>query len=523
MRVLRIFESWPVAFAHLGAAAMAAYCVALPTNEADMFAWAQLVRMNPAPAAIFETWLPRAFGYKIFVYTQYAVAHWLAGFVAGADVTFYAGNLCLVAVIALVAWVAARTLGARHGAQTGATATPVLFSCLFILLCAMPVRAFGEPEHIALLFCVLLGCLVLAPAPLGWARFAACVLLAVGAASQKGITVVFLAPVWLLALASPSVPPSKVWRFTLALIVAVAVYVVCLVSLPGELRDLLADSSFQGPFQFNLHAVLRLFRCLATYTWCQPSWLVMSVFAILLGLVQPEPADAAKPSWLALLRSRAGTALVAGSSGLISLLYVLVQQELFSYHYLALHLTAIFAILFLAIEWGQRRYFVAMSILSALIAPLLSFAPHQTVDSFTGATRALECQAANGRAIAAALRVEKYDGKEPILFLSGGGLNYFVDAPSFDRYFIMLPLARGADLPALANTAVYRETLRDVLGFRGRFIVWNPDWMDFDDTPGLQEMVIPAYQPVALHGFCNVNGLLLERVPQTRASANLKT
>ena len=69
-----------------------------------------------------------------------------------------------------------------------------------------------------------------------------------------------------------------------------------------------------------------------------------------------------------------------------------------------LHLAAILAILFVAKEWNLARYFIALSVMASLSAPLLSFAPRQQMeDSFIKRSRAFACQSANGMAIATAL------------------------------------------------------------------------------------------------------------------------
>ena len=82
----------------------------------------------------------------------------------------------------------------------------------------------------------------------------------------------------------------------------------------------------------------------------------------------------------------------------------------------------------------------------------------------------------------------------------------------------MMPLQRTREQPALASTPLYKQTLAHVLGYRGRFIVWSPDWMMLDDTPGLKTMVSTDYRPVPLQGSCEGRALLFERLAPRRGA-----
>ena len=243
--------------------------------------------MRPAPFS--RRGCHAASATRSLFYFLYVPVQWLASLTSASGAIFVLGNLSILILAAITAAIGARILQPPAD-EDGAIGMPAMFSCLFALLCAVPIRAFGEPEHFALMASVLLGCVVLGPKPVGWLGVLVCALLGLAAASQKGITAVFQVPVIFLALTARSVSTEKVGRIALALVLALVAYAVCLVSVPRELQDLLDAANFQTSFRLNAYVVYRLFRCLVTYTLCQPSWLLAAGFAIAAAWQSPEPA-----------------------------------------------------------------------------------------------------------------------------------------------------------------------------------------------------------------------------------------
>lgn len=78
---------------------------------------------------------------------------------------------------------------------------------------------------------------------------------------------------------------------------------------------------------------------------------------------------------------------------------------------------------------------------------------------------------------------------EEILFLTEGGINYFLPNPSYSKYFYPLPLQRVALNPQLKETEVYQQTLNDFLNYQGEYIVWQPDWFNLNLHPKFKDFV----------------------------------
>src|SRR5579872_4218670 len=106
-----------------------------------MFSWARLVQMKHAPGAVFGTWLSRGFGYKVLFYFLYVPVQWLASFTSASGTVFVLGNLSILVLAAITAAAGAWILQPMVDKEC-AIGVPVLFSCLFALLCAAPIRAF---------------------------------------------------------------------------------------------------------------------------------------------------------------------------------------------------------------------------------------------------------------------------------------------------------------------------------------------------------------------------------------------
>jgi len=98
--------------------------------------------------------------------------------------------------------------------------------------------------------------------------------------------------------------------------------------------------------------------------------------------------------------------------------------------------------------------------------------------------------------IAQALKKEIKNPNEPLLFLTEGGINYFLPNPSYSRYFYPLPLQRIALNSKLKETAVYKNTLISFFNYKGEYVVWQPDWFNLDNFPQLKEYLFNNYEEV---------------------------
>lgn len=99
---------------------------------------------------------------------------------------------------------------------------------------------------------------------------------------------------------------------------------------------------------------------------------------------------------------------------------------------------------------------------------------------------------------------------EQVLFLTEGGINYFLPNPSYSRYFYPLPLQRIALNPGLKETEVYQKTLQSFLNYKGEYIVWQPDWFNLEFHPKLQNFINTEF--VEVYNYNNYQKMkLLQR------------
>ena len=98
--------------------------------------------------------------------------------------------------------------------------------------------------------------------------------------------------------------------------------------------------------------------------------------------------------------------------------------------------------------------------------------------------------------IAQSITNEIKNPKEEVLFLTEGGINYFLPNPSYVKYFYPLPLQRVGLNPNLKEIEVYQNTLKSFLNYKGNYIVWQPDWFKLELFPLLNEYIFQNYEEI---------------------------
>jgi len=85
--------------------------------------------------------------------------------------------------------------------------------------------------------------------------------------------------------------------------------------------------------------------------------------------------------------------------------------------------------------------------------------------------------------------------KEPnILYLSDGVFTYYMDAPSFSRYFLPVCLARAKSDQSLKSESVFKETMEEALSYDGEYIVYQPEWIRLEVLPALRDKIEKEYK-----------------------------
>lgn len=78
------------------------------------------------------------------------------------------------------------------------------------------------------------------------------------------------------------------------------------------------------------------------------------------------------------------------------------------------------------------------------------------------------------------------DKEENILYLSDGVFTYYIDCPSFLRYYLPICLNRAKGNPSLREEPVFKETMERALSYNGKYIVCQPNWIHLDALPLLK-------------------------------------
>lgn len=88
-------------------------------------------------------------------------------------------------------------------------------------------------------------------------------------------------------------------------------------------------------------------------------------------------------------------------------------------------------------------------------------------------------------------------GDEPVLFLDAGGVPFYVDAPSYSRYFFNLPMQRWN---VGKQWDVQQNEYDKLMDYSGKYIVYT-SWFGLDKYPELQDKISKEYSVLANSGI----------------------
>lgn len=80
-------------------------------------------------------------------------------------------------------------------------------------------------------------------------------------------------------------------------------------------------------------------------------------------------------------------------------------------------------------------------------------------------------------------------GNEAVLFLDAGSVPFYIDAPSYSRYFFNLPMNRWSDGK---KWEVHRSEYEKIMQYNGKYIVYT-SWFGLNRYPDLQEKINKEY------------------------------
>lgn len=84
-------------------------------------------------------------------------------------------------------------------------------------------------------------------------------------------------------------------------------------------------------------------------------------------------------------------------------------------------------------------------------------------------------------------------GDEPVLFLDGGTVPFYVDAPSYSRYFFCLPLQR---FKAGEDWEIQAQEYKKLMLYEGKYIVYS-NWFGLGKYPDLQAKIEAEYERIS--------------------------
>lgn len=87
--------------------------------------------------------------------------------------------------------------------------------------------------------------------------------------------------------------------------------------------------------------------------------------------------------------------------------------------------------------------------------------------------------------------------EEPVLFLDGGVVPFYVDAPSYSRYFFNLPMQRWKEGD---DWELQREEYEKVMQYDGKYIVYT-GWFGLEKYPDLQAKIQAEYERIPNSGI----------------------
>ena len=88
-------------------------------------------------------------------------------------------------------------------------------------------------------------------------------------------------------------------------------------------------------------------------------------------------------------------------------------------------------------------------------------------------------------------------GDEPVLFLDGGTVPFYVDAPSYSRYFFCLPLQRWKEG---ADWELQKQKYERLMLYEGKYIVYS-NWFGLAKYPDLLEKIETEYERIPDSGI----------------------
>lgn len=174
---------------------------------------------------------------------------------------------------------------------------------------------------------------------------------------------------------------------------------------------------------------------------------------------------------------------------------VLAQGRFYSYHYEAFQPAVV-------ITWGMALAGIDQVTTRRCWRPIILTLPVILMAACTSplavfpVTRSTEF-ARESRETAEQYRIvdeELKISREPeVLYLTDGRATYYFKARSASRYYYPLPVKRSIHNPALLTTSLYRDEMRHIRDYQGKWIVVMDQWFELWNFPEIQQKLEDEY------------------------------
>jgi hypothetical protein len=483
------------------------YLILLPSS-ADMMlyiGWADLEALQGHfPSNLFDLWLSRGIGYRLFIYLAEGLSRMIAG--DALRVRFYIFNMIYIALgLALIASAYVAFLLRRDNATFASLslrdrAETLALSALFFLPAV--IWSWAQDTHISVLLCVLgIGLVLSQSVRAQWGSGVVLIL----QFTVKGVTALdFL---FVLAIVVATGDLHRIRRVIISAAVAtVAIALAYATILRTEFEDILLAAQLRPGYSRGLRAFISEGVQFALHNPAIPVALLMLALA-----VRPAAGLWTKNRRLVSL------AIVIW---LVPLAALFIQHEFWGYHYQGFVLSSWLCLAALYLAHGGKwidffrirsapsmtKTLVTLFCCVDLLAMGISFLGFSRDDywySFVPAERLLDCSIQTGREARSLILTADPDLEEGgnVLNLTSGLLNSALGLRSASRFFYPLPLWSWRRVP----TGLGRDYVRSILTYEGPAIIATTGLSDVlpqELAPMILQHLRADYQPTRIRTWC---------------------
>jgi len=408
-----------------------------------------------------KSWNIRGFFYKHILYF-YAQAYFL--FFENLHYTFFpifikTLHLSILSISVYFGLKQARLFFSAHNINY----LHVFYTYLFVLLTSSHFIILQAEEFSLALVLVMFG---LSFSEAKWKNYLSAFFL-LPLIGLKGITILYASYLgfFMLFLLYKNQEKGKVIRFfTSYIFMSLIITALYFTVLKFELNDLISATYFQKSFQMSFNSILSVIKIYIIAIFHIPALILMAY--LVLTFILKRTKEFEKIIFLAMLLT-------------IPMSVIVFQNKFFPYHYVIFLPIFLFMIFFLYPKINYKILFLLFfftflfRFIPDKFIPDLPYLRHANLHYFNSIYQTKKKNYTH-------LANSVLQKNETILFLSDGTPNYFITNKSYSRYFYPLPVQRIKMNAKLKYTEVYAKTYEEILNYKGKHILLQPNWFDMN-------------------------------------------